>query len=118
MNRAPGGGGLSGGPAKHCASAIQRCAGSPVTVSVVSADGKTLDATPLTGGKLSLPLADVMAVDVLGGKAAYLSDLKPKAVKEEAFGSVAWPWAADRSVKGNSLSTTWPSTERTRKRTR
>jgi len=77
--------------------------GSRLSVSAVSADDKTLDATPLTGGKVSLPLADLMAVDVLGGKAAYLSDLKPKAVKEEAFGSVAWPWAADRSVKGNSL---------------
>lgn len=77
--------------------------GSRVSVSAVSADGKTLEVTTLTGGKLSLPLADVMAVDVFGGKAAYLSDLKPKAVKEEAFGSVAWPWAADRSVKGNPL---------------
>ena len=31
-------------------------------------------------------------VDVLGGKAAYLSDLKPKVMKVEAFGAVAWPW--------------------------
>ncbi len=77
--------------------------GSRVSVSAVSADGKSLEATPLVGGKLTLPLADVIAVDVLGGKAIYLSDLKPKAVKEEAFGAVAWPWAADRSVKGNPL---------------
>lgn len=77
--------------------------GSRLSASAVSADGKTLDVTTLTGGKVSLPLADVMAVDVLGGKAVYLSDLKPKAAKEEAFGSVAWPWAADRSVKGNPL---------------
>lgn len=77
--------------------------GSRVTVSAVSSDGKTLEATPLTGGKFTLPLADVLAVDVFGGKATYLSDLKPKAVREEGFGSVAWPWAADRSVKGNPL---------------
>jgi hypothetical protein len=77
--------------------------GSRVTASAVSADGKLLEATSLTGAKFALPLADVLAVDVLGGKATYLSDLKPKAVKEEGFGSVAWPWAADRSVKGNPL---------------
>jgi hypothetical protein len=77
--------------------------GSRVSVSAVSADGKTLEATPLVGGKLTLPLADVIAIDVLGGKATYLSDLKPKAVKEDAFGAVAWPWAADKSVKGNPL---------------
>lgn len=77
--------------------------GSRLSASAVSSDGKTLDVTTLTGGKVSLPLADVMAVDVLGGKATYLSDLKPKVVKEEAFGAVAWPWVADRSVKGNPL---------------
>lgn len=77
--------------------------GSRVSVSAVSSDGKTLEATTLTGAKVSVPLADVLAVDVFGGKATYLSDLKPKAAKEEAFGAVAWPWAADRSVKGNPL---------------
>lgn len=77
--------------------------GSRVGVSAVSSDGQTLAATTLTGAKLTLPLADVLAVDVVGGKAAYLSDLKPKAAKEEAFGAVAWAWGADRSVKGNPL---------------
>ena len=77
--------------------------GSRVGVSAVSADGKTLTATTLTGGKLSLPLADVMAVDVFGGKAVYLSDLKPKGATHEPFGAVAWPWQADKSAKGNPL---------------
>ncbi len=77
--------------------------GSRFGVSAVSADGATLTATTLTGGKVSLPLLDVIAVDVFGGKATYLSDLKPTAAKEEAFGVVAWPWQADKSVKGNPL---------------
>lgn len=77
--------------------------GSRVSVSAVSADDKTLEVTTLVGGKLSIPLHDVIAVDVLGGKATYLSDLKPKASKDEPFGAVAWPWAADKSVKGNPL---------------
>jgi len=41
LKRAPGGGGSSGGPAKHCASAIHCRAGSPQTVSVVSATLRT-----------------------------------------------------------------------------
>jgi hypothetical protein len=77
--------------------------GSRVSVSAVSSDEKLVEMTTLTGGKLSVAVADLMAVDVLGGKATYLSDLKPKGVKEEAFGAVAWPWAADRSAKGNPL---------------
>jgi hypothetical protein len=77
--------------------------GSRVSVGAVSADDKTLEVTTLLGGKLTVPLTDVIAVDVLGGKATYLSDLKPKAAKDEPFGTVAWPWAADRSVKGNPL---------------
>src|SRR6185503_11677599 len=35
-NRLPGGGGVSGGPAKHCASDIHSCATSPLTRSAVS----------------------------------------------------------------------------------
>ena len=89
--------------AKGAFARVTTADGSRVSVSAVSADGKTLEATTLVGGKLTVPLADVIAVDVLGGKATYLSDLKPKAVKEEAFGAVAWPWAADKSVKGNPL---------------
>jgi hypothetical protein len=77
--------------------------GSRVSCSKFQCDGKVFEATTLTGGQLTLPLAAVIAVDVMQGKATYLSDLKPKAVKEEAFGGVVWPWVADRSVKGNPL---------------
>jgi hypothetical protein len=77
--------------------------GSRVSVSAVSSDEKLVEMTTLTGGKLTVSVADLMAVDVFGGKATYLSDLKPKGVKEEAFGAVAWPWAADRTAKGNPL---------------
>jgi hypothetical protein len=77
--------------------------GSRVSAATVTCDGHSVEVVPLTGGKLTLPVTDVIAVDVFQGKATYLSDLKPKAVKEEPFGGVAWPWVADRSVKGNPL---------------
>src|SRR5262249_22100296 len=55
------------------------------------------------GADLDLPLADLIALDVMQGRAVYLSDLKPRRSVTEAFGGLAWPWVADRSVKGNPL---------------
>jgi hypothetical protein len=77
--------------------------GSRVSCTDVASDGGKFTASAVTGGRVEVPLADVIAVDVMQGKAAYLSDLKPKAAKVEPFGAVAWPWAADRSAKGNRL---------------
>ena len=45
----------------------------------------------------------MVALDVLQGKATYLSDLKPRKATAEGYNGVAWPWAADRTVKGNPL---------------
>ena len=77
--------------------------GSRVTATSVLSDGRTFDIGTLTGGQFKLPAAEVIAVDVVQGKATDLSDLKPKAAKVEPYGAVTWPWAADRSVKGNPL---------------
>ena len=77
--------------------------GARLTVASVQSDGRTLTAITLFGEKLSIPLADVVALDVRQGRAAYLSDLKPLRTDYTWFGSVAWPWAADRSVAGREL---------------
>lgn len=66
------------------------------------ADG-TLTGETLFGQKVELPLAAVVALDVMGANAVYLPDLKPKKVEEGGFLGVAWPWAADRSVTGSPL---------------
>jgi hypothetical protein len=52
----------------------------------------------LFGLKVTLPLAEVVSLDVMQGKAIYLSDLKPKKVEQAGYLGVTWPWAADRSV--------------------
>jgi NPCBM/NEW2 domain-containing protein len=57
----------------------------------------------LFGQKVETPLASVVALDVIGGKATYLSDLKPKGVEQSGFLGVTWPWTADRSVRGEAL---------------
>lgn len=63
-----------------------------------------LSGSALFGQKVQVRLAEVVAIDHLGGKAEYLSDLKPKKVEQAGFLGVTWPWAADRSVRGQPLS--------------
>jgi hypothetical protein len=77
--------------------------GSRLSLASATADGTTLKGTTLFGAAVELPLADVVALDVLQGKAVYLSDLKPKKATVDGYNGVAWPWAADRTVKGNPL---------------
>jgi hypothetical protein len=77
--------------------------GSRVTLTQAGSDGRTLTGHTGFGQQVSFPLAQVAAVDVLGGRAVYLSDLKPKSATTEPFLDLSWPWQADRSVKGNPL---------------
>ncbi len=77
--------------------------GSRVGLASATSDSTTLKGTTLFGAAVEVPLADVIVLDVLQGKAVYLSDLKPKKATVEGFNGVAWPWAADRTVKGNPL---------------
>ncbi len=77
--------------------------GSRVSVTDATSNGVTLDATTLFGAPLRVRMADVIALDVYQWKATYLSDLKPRTAKAEPFNGVTWPWAADRSAKGNPL---------------
>jgi hypothetical protein len=82
---------------------IVTAGGSRLTLSAAGSDGTTLTGTAPFGGKASLPVADLVALDVFQGKAAYLSDLKPKKTEIEGFNGVGWPVAVDRSAKGNPL---------------
>ena len=68
-------------------------------VSVVIA-GNTLKGETTFGQKVELPLDSLVALDVFQGKAVYLSDLKPSKAEHAGFLGVAWPWVADRTVRG------------------
>jgi NPCBM/NEW2 domain len=72
-----------------------------LTNSAIS-DG-VLTGTTLFGEKVELRLTGIVAVDVIGGKAMYLSDLKPTKVEQAAFLGVTWSWGADRTVRGEAL---------------
>jgi hypothetical protein len=77
--------------------------GTRVSLTVAESDGKTIRGTTTFGAKFELPLAEVIALDVVQGKAVYLSDLKPKRESNEGYGGLTWPAIADRSVKRNPL---------------
>jgi hypothetical protein len=62
-----------------------------------------LAGTTLFGEKIELPLSGVVAVDVVGGNAVYLSDLKPNKVEQAGFLGATWSWGADRTVRGEAL---------------
>ena len=85
--------------------------GSRISFATLLADDFVLTGGTVTGAKVSLPLAEVIAVDIRGGKAVALADLKPTAVAEDGFNGVAWPWVANRSVRGNPLRLTTPRGE-------
>lgn len=83
--------------------------GSRVSVSRVEADAETVTATALFGPTLRVAWKDVIALDILQGKATALGDLKPKAAEHVPFGGVAWPAVVDRSARGEPLRLTTPS---------
>lgn len=79
---------------------IVTASGARLSAANITSTADTVSGTTLFGAKFQLPLPGVVAVDVLQGKAVYLSDLKPKAAVTEGYIGTGWPWAADRSVKG------------------
>ena len=77
--------------------------GSRVSLAAAKTDGTTLTGSTPSGTAVELPVVQLVALDVFQGKAVYLSDLKPKKAAAEGFNGLAWPWVADRSVKGHPL---------------
>jgi hypothetical protein len=72
------------------------------------ADGQ-VEATTAAGPTLSLPLGQLVALDVFGGRADYLSDLKPAAYTTRPFHGaylglgLSWPLGTDRAPDGRPL---------------
>lgn len=66
------------------------------------ADGRIRGET-LFGARVSLPISDLLSLDVLQGNATYLADLQPRIVEQTGFLGVTWPWMANRTVRGSAL---------------
>jgi hypothetical protein len=78
--------------------------GSRITFASARLDDNLLVGTTLFDAELRVPLAELLSLDVVGGRAEYLSDRKPSKFEGEAFNGpyagVAWPvtWAADATA--------------------
>jgi hypothetical protein len=55
------------------------------------------------GGKAEIPWAGVRRVQIRSSRVAFLSDLKPSAVEQQAIATIARPWQRDKSVLGKPL---------------
>ncbi len=67
------------------------------------ADGETLTGETLFGAAMSAPLANLAALDLFGGKAVYLSELKPTRYEYFPYLDERWDWSRDADVTGLDL---------------
>jgi hypothetical protein len=67
------------------------------------ADDKTLAGTTLFGAAVSIPLTRVAALDLFGGKALYLSDLKPSHYEYFSYLDDHWEYSRDAEPTGLDL---------------
>ena len=77
--------------------------GTRVSVANVTADAATLKGAALFGTAIEVPVREFVSLDVQGGKATNLADLKPKKESVEPYNDLAWPWQANRTVKHRPL---------------
>lgn len=87
--------------------------GSRLSLANVTVASDVLTGDMLFNQKVELPLSAVISIDIMQGKAVYLSDLKPKKVEQAGFLGVAWPWTADRGARGVAMRIDTPNGEST-----
>jgi hypothetical protein len=77
--------------------------GSRVSLASAKSEGPLLVGKTLFNSPVSVPIDQVLALDLYQGRATYLSDLEPKRVDYVPYLDITWPYQADRSVGGNPL---------------
>jgi hypothetical protein len=77
--------------------------GSRISLASGKSEGALLVGKTLFGGRVELPLDQVIALDIYQGRAVYLSDLKPVKYEFTPYLDITWPYQQDRSVAGNPL---------------
>jgi hypothetical protein len=77
--------------------------GSRLAGSALAVEHGNAKLTTLPGQHLTLPLDKIVALQPLGGKARYVSDLKPAKYEPTPFLDLKWPYHADRNVLGSQL---------------
>jgi NPCBM/NEW2 domain len=77
--------------------------GDRVTAIELVTDGKQARLKLAGGVELTAPTESIVGLQVFGGRAVYLSDLKPASYRHIPYLQLSWPFRADRSVLGSPL---------------
>ncbi len=77
--------------------------GSRVTSTELSSDKAGARLKLVDGVTVQLPWEAIVALQVLDGRAVYLSDLKPASYRHIPYLQFSWPFQTDRSVLGSQL---------------
>jgi hypothetical protein len=77
--------------------------GTRASLKSAACDGKTLTGTTLFGAALSVPLDQLIALDLLQGPAIYLSELTPSKYEHTPYLGASWPLVIGASVAGREL---------------
>ena len=77
--------------------------GSRLLVASLVDDGAKANATLAAGPQITLSADDICALQPVGGRSVYLSDLKPASYQYIPFFDLTWPYHTDRNVLGTQL---------------
>jgi hypothetical protein len=77
--------------------------GGRLSLTSAAVDGVTLTGTTVFGARLSVPLAEVAALDLYQGRTVYLSDLKPSRYEYHSYLDEKWPFVVDGNVAEHDL---------------
>jgi hypothetical protein len=82
---------------------VQLQQGSRLTVRLPEFHDGRFELQTAFGTALTIDAAQLLSLQVLGGKVQYLSDLEPAGYHHTPFLGLSWPWMRDRSVGGRTL---------------
>lgn len=77
--------------------------GSRLTFETLRLDGERFTGRPVFGGKLSFPAADLVELEIRGGAAVHLSDLKEQRFEHTPFLGIKRPLGKDEAPDGKVL---------------
>jgi hypothetical protein len=77
--------------------------GCRLSLASAQAHNRMLIGKTLFGATLSIPLEQMVALDMRQGRAVYLSDLKPRRYQYTPYLGALWPYTLDTSVAGDEL---------------
>jgi NPCBM/NEW2 domain-containing protein len=90
-------------PIQSFRQAVRLSSGDAITGAWIGVDQKAVSVKTAWGATLQIPLSNIDSIDFLGGRIAYLSDLRPTKVEQTPFFGRVIPFRLDRSLEGGTL---------------